>query len=68
MNLSALRPDDRFDLIVEHRRAATGEIEAGKLLYAGLDRVSGKDIQLMPWSRGGQAQWFESSAPARSAP
>ncbi|WP_448579751.1 M23 family metallopeptidase [Thermaurantiacus sp.] len=32
-----LRGKDRFDLVVEHRRAETGEREFGRLLYAGLD-------------------------------
>ena len=44
-SISGLTPDDRFDIILEHRRAATGEAETGRLLYAGLDRGSGKDLQ-----------------------
>ena len=35
---AGIHSNDRFDIIIEHRRAATGEIETGKLLYAGLDR------------------------------
>ena len=53
--------DDEFDIIVEHRRAATGETETGKLLYAGLDRARGDDIELMQWNYGGRSQWFEAS-------
>jgi murein DD-endopeptidase MepM/ murein hydrolase activator NlpD len=59
--LAALSPGDRFDIIVEHRRAATGEAENGALLYAGLDRADGKDLQLMPWTANGATQWFEAS-------
>ncbi|MDW8414949.1 MAG: M23 family metallopeptidase [Thermaurantiacus sp.] len=32
-----VRARDRFDLVVEHRRAETGEREFGRLLYAGLE-------------------------------
>jgi murein DD-endopeptidase MepM/ murein hydrolase activator NlpD len=56
---AGLSAGDRFDLIVEHRRAETGESETGALLYAGLDRATGRDIQLMPWSLGGGVQWLE---------
>ena len=34
---AGINSDDRFDIIIEHRRAATGETETGPLLYAGLD-------------------------------
>ncbi|MDQ3139426.1 MAG: M23 family metallopeptidase, partial [Pseudomonadota bacterium] len=59
--------DDRFDLIVEHRRAETGETETGKLLYAGLERASGKKVQLMQWELGGRAQWFETNGVGKSS-
>jgi len=62
---SGLTASDRFDIIVEHRRAATGESETGTLLYAGLDRATGRDIQLMPWSLGGSVQWMEASGVGR---
>jgi murein DD-endopeptidase MepM/ murein hydrolase activator NlpD len=59
--------DDRFDIIVEHRRAATGETETGKLLFAGLDRSRAKDLQLMQWEQGGRAQWFEASGVGKAS-
>jgi murein DD-endopeptidase MepM/ murein hydrolase activator NlpD len=62
---SGLGAGDRFDLIVEQRRAATGEVEIGNLLYIGLDRATGADIRMMPWSLGGSAQWFEASGVGR---
>jgi murein DD-endopeptidase MepM/ murein hydrolase activator NlpD len=61
INIGDIGADDRFDIIVEQRRAATGETETGQLLFAGLDRSGGKDLQLMQWEQGGKAQWFEAS-------
>ena len=51
---------DRFDLIVEHRRAATGETETGGLLYAGLD-MGKKALRLLKWQQGGREQWFDAA-------
>jgi murein DD-endopeptidase MepM/ murein hydrolase activator NlpD len=62
---AGLAMGDRFDMIVEHRRAATGEVEIGNLLYVGLDRASGADIRMMPSASGGTAQWFEASGIGR---
>jgi murein DD-endopeptidase MepM/ murein hydrolase activator NlpD len=59
--------NDRFDIIVEHRRAATGETETGQLLYAGLDRSAAKDLRLVQWDVGGRTQWFEASGVGRSS-
>jgi murein DD-endopeptidase MepM/ murein hydrolase activator NlpD len=53
--------DDQFDIIVAHRRAATGEAEIGQLLFAGLDRARGKDINMLKWTQDGRQQWFEAS-------
>jgi murein DD-endopeptidase MepM/ murein hydrolase activator NlpD len=66
-NIGGLAPDDRFDIILEHRRAATGEAETGRLLYAGLDRGSGKDLRLMQWEQGGRAEWYEASGVGRES-
>jgi murein DD-endopeptidase MepM/ murein hydrolase activator NlpD len=44
---------DRFDIIVAHRRAETGDTEMGELLYAGL--VNGRQkVRLMRWGPGGE--------------
>ncbi len=64
---SGLSSDDRFDIIIEHRRAATGETETGGLLYAGLNRARGRDLQLMQWTSGGRSQWFEASGVGRES-
>ena len=58
---SGLSSDDRFDIIIEHRRAATGETETGQLLFAGLERASGRDLRMMQWTSDGRSQWFEAS-------
>jgi len=52
---------DKFDIIVAHRQAATGESETGKLLFAGLERARGKSVNMLRWSIDGQDQWFEAS-------
>ena len=56
---SAIASGDEFDLIVEYKRAATGEVEAGKLLYAGLLRAGKPRKQLMRW--GGDGRFYEAS-------
>ena len=65
--IGSLNAGDRFDIIVEHRRAATGETQTGQLLYAGLDRAGGKDLQLLQWNDGGRVQWFEASGVGRQS-
>ncbi|QLC25765.1 M23 family metallopeptidase [Parasphingopyxis algicola] len=52
--------DATFDMIVEHRRAETGETEIGRLVYAGIERGE-RETQLLRWSVGGDDQWFEAS-------
>lgn len=51
--------DDTFDLIVAHRRAATGERQAGQLLFAGLESGDKPRAQLMRW--GEKGAFFEAS-------
>jgi murein DD-endopeptidase MepM/ murein hydrolase activator NlpD len=53
-------PSARFDIIVEQARAETGEIEHGKLLYAGMTRGNRK-TQLLQWTIGGNTEWFEAT-------
>nr|WP_325065330.1 peptidoglycan DD-metalloendopeptidase family protein [Qipengyuania gaetbuli] len=54
-----VRATDSFDIIVSHRRAATGERQAGQLIFAGLERGSRTPIQLMRWGKDGQ--FYEAS-------
>lgn len=60
LDVGDIGADDRFDIIVAHRRAATGERETGALLFAGLER-RGKPINMLKWTQGDRAQWFEAS-------
>lgn len=53
-----------FDLAITQARAATGEVQLGELLYAGLER-GGKKLQLVRWGEsretGKGGQWYEAS-------
>ena len=60
MSMGSIPSGAKFDLIVEHRRAETGEVEVGQLLFAGLDAGKRK-AQLLRWEEDGQAQWFEAN-------
>ena len=55
----AIASSDEFDLIVSYKRAATGEVEVGDLLYAGIIRDGAPRTQLMRWGRDGQ--FYEAS-------
>ena len=59
VDLDRLAADDKFDLIVSYKRAATGETETGNLLYAGITRNGKPKAQLMRWGKDGQ--FFEAS-------
>jgi murein DD-endopeptidase MepM/ murein hydrolase activator NlpD len=50
MNRS-IRADDEFDMILAYRRAATGERQAGQLLFAGIERNGELKTQLMRWGK-----------------
>ncbi len=56
-----IRSTDEFDIIVDYKRAATGEVEMGELLYAGLERSGKPRAQMLRWKTGSGAQWFEAS-------
>lgn len=62
-----ITPNDRFDLIIANRRAASGESQAGPLLYAALDRAQGDDVQLMKWTLAGRTAWFDANADAQAS-
>ena len=61
MDLGELGPGDRFDLVLEQRRATSGESEFGQLLYAGLGQSGGRTLQLMQWPQAGRLEWFDAS-------
>ncbi len=68
ISLGKIRAGDRFDIIVAHRRAATGETETGALLYGGLQLASGKKIDMLKWDHGGKSEWFEASGVGQTRP
>ncbi|CAA9494396.1 MAG: Phage endopeptidase [uncultured Sphingomonas sp.] len=65
---SEVAADDRFDLVLANRRAASGESIAGPLLYAGLERNSGAAVQLLRWPVGGRLGWVDAANAGRPAP
>ena len=56
---SDITQGDEFDLIVDYRRAATGEVEEGELLYAAIIRNGRPVKRMMRWGREGR--YFEAS-------
>ena len=50
--------DARFNLLIEQARAATGEIEHGKLLYIGLERGD-QTTRLIEWTIDGHTDWYD---------
>ncbi|HXG99177.1 MAG TPA: M23 family metallopeptidase [Sphingomicrobium sp.] len=60
-----LGPDDRFDLVIAHRRAATGEERSGPLLYAGVERFGGSPVQMLNWTVGGRTGWYDAASLAQ---
>ena len=53
-------PGDSFDLVLAGRGKA--------LLYAGLDRASAGDLQLVRWTANGRSQWIDAANADKSAP
>ncbi len=45
---------------MEQQRAATGEVQLGSLMYAGLTQC-GERLQLMPWETDGHTEWLDAS-------
>jgi murein DD-endopeptidase MepM/ murein hydrolase activator NlpD len=60
VSLGHVGASDRFDIIIERDRAATGEVRLGDLLFAGLDQGRSK-LQLVRWKADGEDQWFSAS-------
>lgn len=54
-----VRSSDEFDIVIAYRRAATGERQAGQLLYAGIDRGGEPKTQLMRW--GSEGRFYEAT-------
>lgn len=60
-DLGSIGAGDRYDIVTEYRRAETGDVEVGDLLYAGLRRRNGKVIDMLKWTSNGRTEWFEAS-------
>ena len=58
-------PDDRFDLVIANRRAATGESQEGPLLYAAIERSGATDVKLMKWTVNGRTDWVDANGAGR---
>jgi murein DD-endopeptidase MepM/ murein hydrolase activator NlpD len=61
VDLGGIAAGDRYDIVTEYRRAETGDVEVGDLLYAGLRRGRGKSIDMLKWTKDGRTEWFEAS-------
>ena len=61
VDLGSIAAGDRYDIVTEYRQAETGDVEVGELLYAGLKRARGKDIDMVKWTSNGRTEWYEAS-------
>jgi murein DD-endopeptidase MepM/ murein hydrolase activator NlpD len=59
-------PGDRFRLVIERARAATGEVQIGRLLFAGLTGGTRK-VELVRWQQDGHEDWFDANGQIRRA-
>ena len=50
--------DDRFDMVIDRDRAATGEVRLGNLQLAAIDRAGGP-LQLIRWAGDGGDEWWD---------
>jgi murein DD-endopeptidase MepM/ murein hydrolase activator NlpD len=60
MSVGGIGADARFDLIVAQRRAETGEVEIGELLFAGLEQGK-RRLRLLKWTVNGRSEWFDAA-------
>jgi murein DD-endopeptidase MepM/ murein hydrolase activator NlpD len=60
VQLGDLGSDARFDMVVERARAATGEVQFGKLLYAGLTNGD-QATRMIQWTIGGHTEWYDAA-------
>jgi murein DD-endopeptidase MepM/ murein hydrolase activator NlpD len=60
MPVSHIGSGCKFDIIVEQKRAETGEVQMGNLLYAGVAGCSNK-MQLVRTAVDGHDEWYDGS-------
>ncbi|MGL5837273.1 MAG: M23 family metallopeptidase [Sphingorhabdus sp.] len=65
-SLSSIGANDEFDIIIDYKRAATGETLVGDLLFAGIERGGKPRMQMLKWQSGNSSQWFEASGVGES--
>ncbi len=58
MPIGRVGADSEFDIIVEQAKAATGEVQLGNLLFAGLNGDAGR-LQLVRWEEDGRTTWYD---------
>lgn len=58
VSVSKIGSGCKFDIIVGQARAATGEVQMGSLMYAGVTGCANK-VQLLPWESDGKTEWFD---------
>lgn len=63
--MDAIDHDDRFAMVVERSRAATGEVRFGKLLYVGLARGD-RSTRMIEWNVDGRTAWFDAAGVGQS--
>ena len=56
-SIGGVAPSDTFDFVIRQARAATGEVQLGELMFAGLSQARRK-TQLVKWDDGA---WYEAS-------
>lgn len=56
--VSRLGSGCKFDIIVGQARAETGEVQLGKLMYAGVSGCA-NNVQLLPWESDGKTEWYD---------
>ena len=59
IDVGEVGPSDGFDLVRGSGR---------QLLYAGLDRLGGSDLQLVKWNANGRSEWIDAANAEKSAP
>ncbi|MCR5870251.1 MULTISPECIES: M23 family metallopeptidase [unclassified Sphingomonas] len=59
MPIGRVGSDAEFDIIVEQARAATGEVQMGNLLFAGLSGGGSGKLQLVRWEEDGKVSWYD---------
>jgi murein DD-endopeptidase MepM/ murein hydrolase activator NlpD len=60
LSLRQISANARFDAIITRRRAETGEVEMGSLMFAGIAQGNQK-TQMLKWTTDGRDQWYEAS-------